>query len=200
VAAIRIDVRKTVLLMADFHNESLTQNPLVKEQRMIENAAQVLAAARKAGMFVAYVVVNFRPGFLEISDRNKWFSQRKGSGRVPPADPKALIHPAVLPLESEPVIVKHRVSAFHGTDFEVMLRARDITTLVIMGSATSGVVLSTVRSAADMDYEIIVVEDGCADLVAEVHRVLMEYVFPKQGTVVSAKDMVAAISSAQEQR
>ena len=47
-----------------------------------------------------------------------------------------------------------------------------------MGHATSGVILSTVRLAADLDYHVIVVEDGCADRDPDVHTLLMEKVFP----------------------
>jgi nicotinamidase-related amidase len=57
------------------------------------------------------------------------------------------------------------------------------------------VILSTVRLAADLDYHLIVVEDGCADRDPEVHRVLMGKVFPRQGTVVSAQDLVAALAA-----
>ena len=62
-----------------------------------------------------------------------------------------------------------------------------------MGHATSGVILSTVRLAADLDYHVIVVEDGCADRDPDVHTLLMEKVFPRQATVVSAAEMVAAL-------
>jgi nicotinamidase-related amidase len=64
-----------------------------------------------------------------------------------------------------------------------------------MGHATSGVILSTVRLAADLDYHVIVVEDGCADRDPEVHRLLMEKVFPRQGTVVSSQAMVEALAA-----
>ena len=46
-----------------------------------------------------------------------------------------------------------------------LLRAEDITTLAMFGIATSGVVLSTVRWAADMDYRLVVVSDACADAI-----------------------------------
>jgi len=52
-----------------------------------------------------------------------------------------------------------------------------------------------VRLAADLDYHLIVVEDGCADRDPEVHKLLMEKVFPRQGTVVSAKTMVEALAA-----
>jgi nicotinamidase-related amidase len=77
----------------------------------------------------------------------------------------------------------------------VILRAHNIETLILMGHATSGVMLSTVRLAADLDYQLIVVEDGCADRDPEVHKLLMEKVFPRQGMVVSSKEMVEALAA-----
>ncbi len=56
--------------------------------------------------------------------------------------------------------MKHRVNAFFGTDLDMMLRAQCIDTLMLMGHATSGVILSTVGYGADADYRLIVVEDG----------------------------------------
>jgi len=52
-----------------------------------------------------------------------------------------------------------------------------------------------VRLAADLDYHLIVVEDGCADRDQEVHKLLMEKVFPRQGRVVSAKEMVEVLTA-----
>jgi len=197
MAEIRLDKSKTALLMADFHADGMEQNPIVKERRTLERARAVLDAARNSGVFVAYIVVNFRPGYPEISDRNQTFSARKASGQAPEADPVSLIHPSVRPQEGEPVIVKHRVSAFYGTDLEMILRAQDIDTLLLMGHATSGVILSTVRYAADADYRLVVVEDGCADRDPEVHRLLMEKVFPRQVTVVNSKDIVETLATLQ---
>ena len=68
-------------------------------------------------------------------------------------------------------------------------------TLILMGHSTSGVILSTVRLAADPDYQLLVAEDACTDRDLEVHRLLMEKVFPRQGTVVSSKEMVEALAA-----
>lgn len=105
----------------------------------------------------------------------------------------SLIHPSVLPSDGEPVIVKHRVNAFHGTDLAMILGAQNIDTLVLMGHATSGVILSTVRYGADADYRLVVVEDGCADRDPEVHDFLMQKIFPRQSTIASAAEVVAAL-------
>jgi nicotinamidase-related amidase len=195
VAELVLDKGKTALLMADFHTDSMGENPIVRERHTFERAKEVLDAARDAGVFVAYIVVNFRQGFPEISDLNKTFSSRKTSGQSPALDPLALIHPTVSPRQDEPVIVKHRVNAFFGTDLDMILRSRGIDTLILMGHATSGVILSTVRYAADADYQLIVIEDGCADRDSEVHTLLMEKVFPRQATVTSSKDVVAALAA-----
>src|SRR5260370_22115041 len=58
---------------------------------------------------------------------------------------------------------------FVGTDLETLLRANGIDTLVLAGVHTSGVVLSAVRHAGDLDYRLVVVRDCCADPDAEVH-------------------------------
>jgi len=88
----------------------------------------------------------------------------------------------------EVVVTKKRVSAFAGSDLELVLRARDVTGLVLGGIATSGVVLSTVREAADRDYELTVLEDLCLDGDDEVHRVLTQKVFPRQADVRVSAD------------
>ena len=186
---------QTALLMADFHREGMGDNPIAQERGTVQTSRAVLEVARQAGMLVVYIVVNFRPGYPEVSERNLIFSERKTSGRVPPPDPVSLIIPEVQPLPYEPVVVKHRVNAFFGTDLELILRAHAIDTLVLLGHATSGVILSTVRYAADADYRLVVVEDGCADRDVEVHTLLMQRIFPRQATVVSAETVIQALSN-----
>ena len=118
-------------------------------------------------MFVTYCIAHFRPGYPEIPAQHNLRSPMRATGAVLPADPALLIHPSVAPRE-EPVIAKHRTSAFSGSAFDTILRAQGIETIILMGHATSGV-LSTVRLAADLDYHVIVVEDGCADRDPDVH-------------------------------
>ena len=74
-----------------------------------------------------------------------------------------------------------------------MLRSSDIDHLVLAGIATSGVVLSTLREAADRDYRLTVLADACLDRDAEVHRLLIEKVFPRQADVMTVADWVSAL-------
>ena len=98
------------------------------------------------------------------------------------------IEPSVAPLPGEVVVVKRRVCAFTGSDLEVVLRSQGIQHIVLTGVATSGVVLSTVREAADKDYRITVLSDCCADGDEEVHRVLTTKVFPRQADVMALEE------------
>jgi nicotinamidase-related amidase len=62
------------------------------------------------------------------------------------------------------------------------------------------VILSTLRQASDLDYDIAVLKDGCMDTNEEVHRVLMGLVFPKQARVLQAEDWAKEISSGREEQ
>ena len=86
------------------------------------------------------------------------------------------------------MVTKRRVSAFAGTDLGIILRANEIETLVMFGIATSGVVLSTLLEASDLDYRLVVIRDCCADLDLGLHTCLIERVFPTRATVLSAID------------
>ena len=187
-----IDRESTGVLMMDFQNDIVDMIP-ASSRAVLDNAAAVLAKARHAGLPVIHVVVRFREGYPEVSTRNKTFSGIKTANRLREGTPGAEIHARVAPVAGEQVVTKRRVGAFSTTDLATMLRAKDIETLVLLGIVTSGVVLSTVRWAADMDYSLVVVGDACADRNEEVHRMLLEKVFPGQATVVTTQAFLAAI-------
>jgi len=147
-------------------------------------------AAHRAEIPVIYVVIGFRDGHAEISPRNKTFSALAGSGGFVEGSDAARVHPDVAPGPGDIVVTKKRVSAFAGSDLEVVLRAQGVDGLVLAGIATSGVVLSTLRQAADLDFRLTVLSDGCLDADPEVHRVLLEKVFPRQAEVVGVADWI----------
>ncbi|MEU1618382.1 isochorismatase family cysteine hydrolase [Streptomyces sp. NPDC005722] len=142
-------------------------------------------AARAADVPVLYVVIGFRAGHPEVSARNRTFGALARGGGFAAGDPGAEIHPDVAPAPGDVVVTKRRVSAFAGSDLDMVLRAGGVDSLVLTGIATSGVVLSTLRQAADLDYGLTVLSDGCLDSDPEVHRVLTEKVFPRQADVVT---------------
>src|SRR5579872_5262722 len=143
-------------------------------QVLLGQIAVAIGAARAADIPVIYIVVRFRKGYPEVSARNRSFSALRDAGpAMEESNPATEIHPNVAPHEGDVVVTKRRVGAFSGSDLDVVLRALQVEGLVLTGIATSGVVLSTVRAAADLDFRCTVLSDCCADADEEVHRVLM---------------------------
>ncbi|BAV04992.1 Nicotinamidase-related amidase [Filimonas lacunae] len=181
----------TALLVMDMQTAMLGMIP--EAATLTGKVAQAIESARSNNISVIYVVVGFRAGAPEISANNKGFMASKPMfANITPAEFTA-IHPSVAPQENECVVVKRRVSAFTGSDLEVVLRAFQIQHLVLTGIATSGVVLSTLREAADKDYRITVLGDGCADREEEVHQFLNTRIFPRQADVVTVEEWIAGV-------
>jgi nicotinamidase-related amidase len=187
-----IDRKRSAILIMDYQT-AVVAGFGTDQEALLRRSAGVLKSARAAALPVIYVVVGFRPDYPEISPRNLTFSGIKQSARFASGDRDAEIHPEVAPQPGDLTVVKHRVSAFAGTDLEMILRARDIDTLILFGIATSGVVLSTIRYAADNDYRIIVIKDCCSDRDPEVHNCLIDKVFPRQAMVITASDFLQAL-------
>lgn len=165
----------------------------------LTRASNVLAAARKAGIKVIHIQVGFRPGLPEVSRRNKLFAGLKANTQHQQLFQGAAgaIHPALGPEPEDIVITKHRVSAFTGTDLEMLLRSNEIETMVMFGIATSGVVLSTFLHAFDSDYKTIVIGDCCADRASELHDALLKGLFAQRGDVMTADEFVKALQNSQ---
>ena len=182
----------TALLVMDVQQSIVDR--FADDDGYLPRLATAVQAAHGAGIRVIYVIIGFRAGYPEVSERNKSFAAIAGTGRFADGDPGAAIHPAVAPAAGDLIVTKRRVSAFTGSDLEVVLRAAGTEHLVLTGIATSGVVLSTLRQAADLDYQLTVLADGCLDADPEVHRVLTEKVFPRQADVLRIAEWTESLA------
>jgi nicotinamidase-related amidase len=168
----------------------------------LENAG-VLVAARRAieaahdrDIKVIFVRVAFRDGYPEISPANQTFAAiAAGHVDFRETSPATQLHSSLTAAPGDVTVIKRRVSAFTGSDLDLVLSAGGTDTLVLAGIATSGVVLSTLREAADRDFRIVVLKDACADQDAEVHAVLMDKVFPRQAQVCSVDNWIATLTA-----
>ncbi len=185
-----MDAQRTALLIMDVQPGIVER---LGDPGLLERLAQAAAAARAAGMRVIFVKVGFRAGYPEISPRSPTFSRIAELGGFIEGV-SSEVHPAVAPQPGDVVVTKRRVSAFAGSDLDVILRAGGIEALVLSGIATSGVVLSTLRQAADLDFSLTVLSDGCSDGDEEVHRVLCGKVFPRQAHVLTVDAWVSALA------
>ena len=185
-AILSMDLQSGIVSVYDQHEDVATR------------AGALLQSGREAGWTIIHVKVGFRPGLPEIHERNMLLSAIKKSPRHQQlfAGASGSIHPALGSYDGDLVVTKSRVNAFAGTDLALLLRARDIDTLVLFGIATSGVVLSTTLAAADGDYRLFIVKDCCADLDEALHTCLMEKVFPRCAAVLSSDELRPMLSGA----
>jgi nicotinamidase-related amidase len=192
-ATLSIDAAHSAMVSLDL--QAGIVSVYVKDESFVRRAARTLHAARMAGLPVVHVKVGFRPLVPEANPRNMFLSAIKASPTHQQffQGASGAIHPDLGVEEGDLIVTKSRVSAFTGTDLEMLLRARDVTTLVLFGIATSGVVLATVLEAADRDYRLIVLSDCCADLDPDLHDTLVDKVLPRQAIVVSADHFTRAI-------
>ncbi|AZN41169.1 cysteine hydrolase family protein [Paenibacillus albus] len=179
------------LLVMDLQNGIVSR--FAQNEELLLPFQKAVEAARNNNIPVYFIRVAFREGYSDVSPRNKAFSQIANIGGMTVDDYATQIHDAVKPRSGEHVITKKRVSAFAGSDLEILLRSRQIDTLILSGIATSGVVLSTVREAADKDFAIQVLSDACLDADVEVHRVLTEKVFPRQAEVLTVDTWTSSL-------
>ena len=173
------------------------QSPMVKgradKDEFLQRLQHTIDAARASNILVIHVVVGFRPNMPEFNPLSKGLSAMCNAGTA-----DALINPTPLLTltETDIVVTRSRVSAFTGSDLEILLRAQNIDHLVLSGISTSGVVLSTLREAVDKDYKLTVLSDLCADRDEEVQRVLIEKVFPRHADVMSSAEWISKLHKA----
>lgn len=177
---------KKALLVMDMQLPILgmAQNPT----ELINNVAKAIKAAREKQIPVIFVVLGFRNGFPEVSENNQIFYSFKKQLENVDMENWSTIHQDLGFEKGDIVVTKRRVSAFTGSDLEVVLRGQNIQHLTLTGISTSGIVLSTLREAADKDFKLTVISDCCLDMDEEVHNVLMKKVFPRQAEVISLSE------------
>ena len=180
---------QTALLVMDYQAGILGRVP--DAHGALSRTAAAIEAVRRAGGHVGYVRVAFDDAdFKAIPARNKMAARVVASGSELHAEsPATAIAQELAPRPSDIVVRKTRVGPFSTTDLEHQLRERGVTTLILAGLSTSGVVLSTVREAADRDYELFVLADATADPEPDVHEFLMQRIFPRQADVISVADL-----------
>lgn len=184
-----IDPKRAALLVMDYQPTILSRIP--DGESLLSRMVDTIAHARAEGMQIGYVRVAFADSdYNAIPETNKSFSRFAGMAGFMHADaPETAVHDQIAPEPGDIVVRKTRVGAFSTTDLEQQLRDRNINTLILAGISTSGVVLSTVRDAADRDYRIFVLADGTADPDPEAHDALINRIFPHQVHVITTADL-----------
>jgi ureidoacrylate peracid hydrolase len=174
-------------------------NDLTAVQAMASRLPGLIAEARAAGVLVVFV------RNVYSTDANHYLSdvwleqaarQRRGSYTVSPVCApdswEGAFYGDVKPLPDEPVITKHRFSAFHNTDLETVLRARSIRTVVLTGVASNLCVETTAREAFVRDYYVVFLSDGTATYNTAAHEATLRVVDGFFGQVAAIEEVSAS--------
>ncbi|MFA9558170.1 cysteine hydrolase family protein [Evansella sp. AB-rgal1] len=96
----------------------------------------------------------------------------------------------VQPLSTEPIVNKHRYSAFIHTRLDTILRSKDIKNLIMTGVSTNVCVESTARDGFMLDYNIIFLADCTAAFTAEEHNMALENINNFFGVVSTSHEVI----------
>jgi nicotinamidase-related amidase len=185
----KLDPQKTAFLTLDLQNGVFGLVP--GSERAMPAAAKAVVFARRNQFLIIHVGLGFSEGHPEIPDFESPFLQLKKNNAFVKGTRSVEFHGDIFHPD-DLVIYKQRVGAFSDNHLELVLRSRRIEHLVFFGIATSGIVLSTLSRAFDLDFRSVVLKDACFDVDQEVHRVLTEKVFPWKAWVAATDEFIAA--------
>jgi nicotinamidase-related amidase len=193
-----IDPERTALLVMDL--QPVVLGSLGDADELLSRVAEAIAIVRRHRGHVGYIRVAFDDADYEAVPRHSAFAPALTTARdaLHNDSPTTAIHERVAPEPDDIIVRKTRFGAFSTTDLAERLRDRAITTLILAGVSTSGVVLSTVRDAADRDYEVFVLADATADPEPGMHGFLTERVFPRQAHVITVAQLDDLLSGSDQ--
>ncbi|MFF2299345.1 cysteine hydrolase family protein [Arthrobacter sp. NPDC058127] len=192
---LELDPSRTALVVMDYQPSSL--GPLPNADELVARTGELLDRVRSAGAQVAHVRVGFADSDYDAVPSHSPFAAIAANEKMRTAmhadSASTAINQRLAPLDGEITVRKTRVGPFSSTDLHQQLRGAGVDTILLAGITTAGVVLSTVRQAADLDYRVVVVSDACADPDTQVHETLVTKVFPRQATVLTAQELLVAL-------
>jgi ureidoacrylate peracid hydrolase len=204
----RLDAGHTALIIIDMQNDFCCDGfaadragrPLDAAKSIIPTLQSLLEAARAAGVLVVHVGFETYPDYM--SDSGPWLAQRRRSTyasdkiAISGTEGMAFID-ELTPLVDEIRVMKHRYSAFKGTDLDMLLRAHNIRTVVPTGISTNVCVESTLRDAFEFSYYVCVPKDGCASWNMDLHAATLETASARFGLVVDVDQIMAVWKTAE---
>lgn len=157
-------------------------------EAVIQNAAKLADAFRKNGMpvFLVHVMSTGADRLNVIADDQGWGGQQR------PADWADFV-PELGPKDTDIIITKKQWGAFYGTDLELQLRRRGISTIVLCGISTNHGVESTARFAYEYGFQQIFVEDAMTSMSAEMHNAAIDIAFKRMGRVRKTQEILDSL-------
>jgi nicotinamidase-related amidase len=204
-----LNIRNTGLLFFDMLNvyyHGASEETKKKMKPAVDNAVRLMNAARQMNVPIFYAMANHRK---DGESRSQIVTDTDMRLRPwPNGDCQPTVHGAtegsweqkvideIAPRPEDYIIPKFRWSTFHETYFDLALRSRDIDSIIISGGAVDVGVASTVYSARDHDYNIIIVRDACSNSHDDSMAAFMNTIFPRMARVRTTDQVLEMIKGA----
>jgi nicotinamidase-related amidase len=189
--SLTLDPQKTALVLIDLQQGivGMPRAPHAADE-VVRRAAELGRAFAAAGATIVRVRVAFAADFADQLKLPVDAPMQRPPGGLP-ADWSDFV-PEIAALPKAIEITKRQWSAFHGTELDLQLRRRGITTIVLAGIATNFGVESTARDAWQHNYAVVVAEDATTSVDAELHRLAIEKILPRIARVRSTAEVLKA--------
>lgn len=137
----------------------------ILQNKIVHNINNITSWGRSKNHLIIHVRLGFRSHYLDSSSISPIFSKAKDNNSLLVNKWGGQFFKELQIEEDDIQIIKHRVSAFYGTDLELILRANDIKQIILTGIATNNALELTAREAHDRDFKVQVIEDAteCAN-------------------------------------
>ena len=197
----RLDPRTTALLLFDLLNVHVKRDEATwaRYRPVIANVKRLQDRARERGTMIVYAMANHRAdgatSALLHTDTDTQLRPWVPHARpvVAGGTPEAQVIDELAPLPDEYLVPKYRWSAFFETYLELALRRRGIDTIILTGGTTEIGIASTAYAARDLDYDLVIVSDGCSSALMDDHDHLMRRVFPRLSRVRTTAQVLAML-------
>lgn len=199
----RIAPAHTALLLIDMQKDLVCDGflcdragrDLTATRSVIPQMSRLLVSARATGALVVHV--GFSTYRDHLSDSGPWLAQRRRSTYSSDilcmeGTEGAEFIDELAPAAGELVVKKHRYSAFKGTDLDMILRARDIQTVIVTGVSTNVCVESTLRDAFETGYYVCIPSDATASWDMSLHEATLQTVTHRFGLVTATAEIERA--------
>jgi nicotinamidase-related amidase len=189
MAELRLDLKKTALVLIDLQNAIVGINPVPHTAaQVVENSRKLAEAFRAHSAPVVYVRVDLNDVMKLPVDQPINLSDTPLPAAASEIAPSAGFQPGDI------LVTKRHWGAFAGTDLEQQFKSRGIDTVVLTGISTNAGVESTARQGTGLGFAFVLVEDACSSQNAEHHRFAFENIFPRLARVRTTNEVLASLA------
>lgn len=184
------------MINANLRGENAAHNRLVAESGLIPNTARCVAALRAREIPIVWIRVERRADRRDVVDTLTDAFLAGGRRPRPPIvrGTRAAANLDELPVQPEDhVVLKPRFDPFIGTDLDLALRSRGITTILLGGYSTNVGVESGARTARDLNYNVVVLSDCCFNVERDLHEWSLTRILPLFARVMTAEEAIGLL-------